>query len=243
MLAVIRNANFPVFIPTIIREKTPRVNPPPQKKQIFMHFFVFFPLCRPSPLPQWVKGQRPLRVQGGARKPLPTGNLADRRNRTLTKADRQVCTLTDVRRLCGINRFRTHKSKTQVLRLSGSRDDVPCGCRAEPANHCRKAPANRRTRTYKSKPNGLRSFAKRRQYGTGRNPPTLPKNETGRNEQNASFAPIRVKGHCPLRVQGGARESLPKAPAARRKHPHKASRTACAFYGRQPVPAKGTPES
>ena len=30
------------------------------------------------------------------------------------------------------------QSKTQVLRLSGSRDDVPCGCRAEPANPCRR---------------------------------------------------------------------------------------------------------
>ena len=36
------------------------------------------------------------------------------------------------------------------------------------------------------------------------------------NKQNASFAFIRVKGRCPLRVQGGARESLPKAFAARR---------------------------
>ena len=73
MLTVTRNANFPLFIPTIIRENKPRVNLPPQKKQLFIHFFVFFSRFAARLFP---------RVKG----------------------------------------------------------DVPCGCRAEPANPCRRHP-------------------------------------------------------------------------------------------------------
>ena len=35
-------------------------------------------------------------------------------------------------------RDKTGTNKTQVLRRYGSRDDVPCGCRAEPAKPCRR---------------------------------------------------------------------------------------------------------
>ena len=114
MLTVTRNANFPLFIPTIIRENKPRVNLPPQKKQLFIHFFVFFSRFAARLFPR-VKGRCPLRVQGGARESLPKAPAA-RRNPN------------------------PQQSKTQVLRLPGSRDDVPCGCRAEPANPCRRHP-------------------------------------------------------------------------------------------------------
>ena len=56
-----------------------------------------------------VKGHCPLRVQGGARRSLPQGNLR-----------RQA--------------HPTPNSKSSDLRRTGSRDIVPCGCRAEPAN-------------------------------------------------------------------------------------------------------------
>ena len=42
--------------------------------------------------------------------------------------------------------------------LLGSREEIPCGCRAEPANPCRQAiPPPGVLRTQPSKPNGLRS--------------------------------------------------------------------------------------
>ena len=47
--------------------------------------------------------------------------------------------------------------------LFGSREEIPCGCRAEPANPCRQAiPPPGALRTQPSKPNGLRSTAARR---------------------------------------------------------------------------------
>ena len=117
------------------------------------------------------------------------------------------------------------------MRDIGSRGDVPCGCRAEPAKFCRQAiPADRRT------PN--------------------PHKQAGR------LARYRVKGRCPLRVQGGARRIIadrqspptgaPRTPKSkphglrplptgnprRQAHPEplKASRQACA-YCRQAIPA------
>ncbi len=49
-------------------------------------------------------------------------------------------------------------------------------------------------------------------------------------KQAERLAQYRVKGHCPLRVQGGARRSLPQGNLRRQAHPdpHKASRQTCA---------------
>ena len=150
-----------------------------------------------------------MRGQGGARKPLPSGIAegarvphkskpnglrhcrkaihAARRKRTLTRADRQVCALTAVRRLCGISRFRTHKSKTQVLRLSGSRDDVPCGCRAEPANHCRQALPKAHACPTKASRTAC-AIAARQSSPTGETEPL--------QKQTVRFALLPVPGGC-----------------------------------------------
>ena len=51
-------------------------------------------------------------------------------------------------------------------------------------------------------------------------------------ERSISQIAIWVKGRCPLQVQGGAHELLPKAIFAKgAPEPNKASRTACAFPG------------
>ena len=88
------------------------------------------------------------------------------------------------------------------------------GAGQRPHNHCRQAiPADRR------KPNPIKQAARlaysppRRSYGIGRHLP--------HHKQNDSFAPIRVKGQCPLRVQGGARITI----AARQSPPSGANRT------------------
>ena len=86
----------------------------------------------------------------------------------------------------------------QVVRLAphGSRDDVPCGCRAEPA-----IIADRRTRTLKASRTACALLPKA--IPAARQSPPQ-----GASHPNTSKSPglrLRVKGRCPLRVQGGAR--------------------------------------
>ena len=52
---------------------------------------------------------------------------------------------------------RTQQEQNASFALLGSREEIPCGCRAEPANPCRQAiPPSGVLRTQPSKPNGLR---------------------------------------------------------------------------------------
>ena len=106
----------------------------------------------------------------------------------------------------------------------GSRGNAPCGCRAEPAESLPQGTRRSRFRTLKSKPNGLRYLLPPGNYRRRCTcPPPISKpiglrfpaarrlyaiGETEPVKQNGSFAPNRVKGQCPLRVQGGARGIL-----------------------------------
>ena len=56
-------------------------------------------------------------------------------------------------------------------------------------------------------------------------------------KQAERLAQYRVKGHCPLRVQGGARRSLPQAiPPKAKPEPHETSLQTCA-HCRKAIPA------
>ena len=88
-----------------------------------------------------VKGRRPLRVRAEPANLLPQGNPRRQAESELHKASRQACALSpsgdntvSAVTLPPTPRDKTGTNKTQVLRRYGSRDDVPCGCRAEPAN-------------------------------------------------------------------------------------------------------------
>ena len=102
------------------------------------------------------------------------------------------------------------------------------GAGQSPHNYCRQAiSAVRRTRTPQSKTSVLRFL-----LPTGTPPSGAPEPH---HKQNDSFAPIRVKGGCPLRVQGGARIIIAarQSPPTGAPTPHKAKRQFCAFYCRK----------
>ena len=122
---------------------------------------------------------------------------AARRNLPPTKASRQTCAIPPSgghRR----RRNRTQKAKQKFCARIGSREEVPCGCRAEPANPCRQAPgvsrfrtptanhgfalycrqaipAARRSHPQQSKPHGLRHTAVRRSLAVRRSHPQQSK--------------------------------------------------------------------
>ena len=105
------------------------------------------------------QGTMSLAGAGGAREPLPTGPrrkllrppeskpwvcallpTGNPRRKAKPLPTKQVARLALYRRRAVTRRRRTRTQKqTKGLRNLGSRDDVPCGCRAEPAKLCRQA--------------------------------------------------------------------------------------------------------
>ena len=133
-----------------------------------------------------VKGRCPLRVQGGARRSLPQGT----RRQAPPNPTKQVARLA----------------------LIAARQSPPTGETRTPRNKSPDLCPLPQAIPPKEKPEPHETSRQTCAHCRRQSPPTgAPKPQ----KQVARLAPNRVKGHCPLRVQGGARKSI----AARQSPP------------------------
>ena len=99
------------------------------------------------------------------------------------------------------------------LRRTGSRGDVPCGYRAEPANLCRKAMPPKAHPNPQSKPNGLRSHGSRDEVPCGcRAEPAIIADRRTRPpiKQAGWLALLPPRGGCPPQAYTNSGMSKPQ---------------------------------
>ncbi len=158
---------------------------------------------------------------------MPTGNPRHKAENEPTKASRTACAHTGqgTMSLAGAGRSprnycrqailaarrnpNPHKSKPDGLRLYGSRDDVPCGCRAEPAELL--PTGNPRHKAENEPTKASRTACA----------------HTGQGTMSLAGAGQRPRNYC-RKASGAAASEL-----------RKASRPACAIADRQPPPQGG----